>query len=384
MSGIKEKKILLLSPSLISEDPRVLAHLKVLREFGHVTTAGFGSQPDLADLHLEVDSTARWLPVDVLSLVRIALRLYKSASRATRFNNAVREAISERNFDLVVANDVHSLVIAKEVADYSCAPLWVDMHEYAPRESENDWRWRLLYQKYVAWICSNVLPKAHIVTTVSEGIKSQYEIDSCRPVELVRNTSSFVQRQSAQGALIGRIIRLVHVGAAIRARDLTNMIHAVRGLYGFHLDLYLVPTDQQYYNELVAITTKIPNVSVMAPVSLNELVPTIANYHCGIVTIPPTNFNYQNGLPNKLFQYVQARLPIVTGPIAEISQIVGHYGIGWVTADFSSESIRETLLNIRSDDLVSMSQKLDIAAAELSQENENIKRYQFVNALLEG
>lgn len=117
--------------------------------------------------------------------------------------------------------------------------------------------------------------------------------------------------------------------------------------------------------------------------SLNELVPTIANYHCGIVTIPPANFNYQNGLPNKLFQYVQARLPIVTGPIAEISQIVGHYGIGWVTADFSSESIRETLLNIRSDDLVSMSQKLDIAAAELSQENENIKRYQFVNALLE-
>jgi hypothetical protein len=61
---------------------------------------------------------------------------------------------------------------------------------------------------------------------------------------------------------------------------------------------------------------------------------------------------------------------------------VHRYGIGWVTSDFSPESIRRTLLTIRSDDLVAMSHKLDFAAFELSQENENMKRYRFVKTLL--
>ena len=382
MSESKKIKILLLSPSLISDDPRVLAHLKVLREFGHVTTVGFGARPDLANLHLEVNSAARWLPVDVLSLVRIILRLYKSASRATDFNRAVRDCVTKRDFDLVVANDVHSLVIAKVIANHNCAPMWVDMHEYAPLEAEHDWRWRLLYKNYVAWICKNILPEAHLVTTVSEGIRSQYEDDSGRPVELIRNAAPFIQRQTVEVTFTDQKIRLVHVGAAIRARVLLNMIESVRGLNEFSLDLYLVPTDRQYYEEIIAIVANVPNVNVIAPVSLDELVPTIATYHCGIVTIPPTNFNYKYGLPNKLFQYIQARLAIVTGPMPDSIQIVHRYGIGWVTGDFSPESIRRTLLTIRFDDLVVMSRRLDLAAFELSQENENLKRYRFVKTLL--
>ena len=174
----------------------------------------------------------------------------------------------------------------------------------------------------------------------------------------------------------------MHVGAAIRARVLLNMIESVRGLNEFSLDLYLVPTDRQYYEEIIAIVANVPNVNVIAPVSLDELVPTIATYHCGIVTIPPTNINYKYGLPNNLYQYIQARLAIVTGPMPDSIQIVHRYGIGWVTGDFSPESIRRTLLTIRFDDLVVMSRRLDLAAFELSQENENLKRYRFVKTLL--
>ncbi len=60
-------------------------------------------------------------------------------------------------FDVLVSNDAVSLPVALEVA--AGRPVVADLHEYAPLEMEESWRWRLLFQRFASWICATYLPQ---------------------------------------------------------------------------------------------------------------------------------------------------------------------------------------------------------------------------------
>lgn len=382
MSISSQVRILLISPSEISQDPRVLAHLDVLKEYGDVVTAGYGDTPHGVNRHVSIESKARYLPMSFLGLLQVLVGLNILAGRRTKFSQSVLKATMSDVYDLVVANDVHALCVAHEVSKRTKAALWVDMHEYAPLEGEDDWRWMLIFRRYVTAICNKYLKQADCVTTVGEAIRRKYEEESEREVLLLRNTSEFQPRHAKPQNNGLSDFALIHVGVAIRARRLENMIEAVKDLDGVSLDLLVLPTDTTYFREIEKRVAGSTNVRILAPVPSTEISQFISKYDCGIVTIPPTSFNYANGLPNKLFQYIQARLPIITGPIPEVAYIVNHYGIGWVTNDFSSNEIRLTIETARNVDKTRMEQHLDKAASELSREKENQIRRMIISNLL--
>jgi hypothetical protein len=153
------------------------------------------------------------------------------------------------------------------------------------------------------------------------------------------------------------------------------MINAVSGLDGVSLDLLILPTDVKYFVELETLVKDIKNIKILSPVKTEDITQAISGYDCGLIAIPPTSFNYANALPNKVFQYIQARLAIITGPIPEVAKIVQDYGLGWVTNDFSENEIERTILLAKDKGVSSLAVNLDKAAIELSKENEcNIRR----------
>jgi hypothetical protein len=84
-----------------------------------------------------------------------------------------------------------------------------------------------------------------------------------------------------------------------------------------------------------------------------------------LISIYPSNLNYQYCLPNKLFQCIQARLPIVCGPTPSIANIVQSFGIGVVASDFSPLALGKAIdrvLALSYDDLLI---NLENAAATL-------------------
>lgn len=375
-------RILLISPSVIKQDPRVLSHLEVLRKYGDVTTLGYGATPDGVSNHILITDTASYLPKSLGGLLRILLRRYVSAAVTTQFaRNALAQTDSD-HFDLIVANDVHTLAIAQAIANRTKAKVWADMHEYAPLEGEHDWRWMLIFRRYVKSICLKFLAVADCVTTVGNGIKERFEGDVGREVKLLRNTASYSPRIIHRGQTKNQELSLIHVGVAIRARCLENMIYAVRDVNDVTLDLLILPTDPDYFEEICAIAKRTENVRIVSPIDTDEIVSYISRYDCGVVTIPPTSFNYANGLPNKIFQYIQARLAVITGPIPEVARIVQEFGVGWVTNDFSVEEIRTAILQAKEDGVSSFAGNLDAAASILSKENESKIRCEIVEVLL--
>lgn len=366
-------KVLVLSPSEIAKDPRVRRHVEVAKEFGEVTTCGFGNEPLSGCEHLEVAPTSRILSKNLVSLILIQLGFYQTAARRTSFYQNVRERIAStaENFDIVVVNDVHALQIALDI--FAENKIWADMHEYAPMEGDHDWRWKVAFKRYVTSQCQRHLVKVRIVTSVGKNICKQYERDLGRDVLLVRNTSKYFERTNriSNGEKADNYKHLVHVGVAIRARELENMVLAAAEVPEVFLHLFILPTENSYYEELVTLCRSIDNVEIESIVPVDQIVPHIAQFDAGVIAIPPTSFNYENGLPNKLFQYIQARLPVITGPLVEIAEIVKSEGIGIVTADFSSDSIVDAFREFVSLDADVFDDALDAAALKYSEEHEN-------------
>src|SRR5699024_2560698 len=109
------------------------------------------------------------------------------------------------------------------------------------------------------------------------------------------------------------------------------------------LDLYLMPNDPAYLEQLRTRTRDSLRIRVHDPVPYADLVATIAAYDVGVFVLPPVNFNYLWTLPNKFFDFVQARLGIIVGPSPQMAELVRRHDLGAVTDDFTAASLRTEL-----------------------------------------
>lgn len=385
MLNTARKRILLISISNLRSDPRVLAHASVLSAFGDLTTIGFGEKPEAVHDHLEL--TVRRAPLRTLLLLfSLIFRLHRLSGQLLGHSSQISRFMREisYNIDLICANDASSLFVAKSLSKKLSCPIWVDMHEYAPLENEGSFKWRLLIKPFATAACQAVLPKADVVSTVGRGIQVRYESESGRSVDLIRNTAAFAPRLiiPERSTSSDNIFRLVHVGVAIRARLIENMFEAIQDLDKVSLDLYLLPTDLGYFKELLALSKRQSNIYLREPVPTEEIVSSLSHFDCGVITIPPTNFNYANGLPNKFFQYIQARIPVITGPIPEIKAMVEELNIGWVSESFDPSAIRRNILIACEHDRVAMADNLDSAALRLSRHHDDRTRERIAQQLL--
>ena len=89
-------------------------------------------------------------------------------------------------------------------------------------------------------------------------------------------------------------------------------------------------------------------------------------FDVGLVLFPPVTFNLRHALPNKFFEFVQARLAIATGPSEEMAAIVHRYGLGIVSDDFTPESMAAALTALNRDAIEAFKQHAHEAAYALS------------------
>jgi len=133
------------------------------------------------------------------------------------------------------------------------------------------------------------------------------------------------------------------------------------------LDLYLIGEGTKYYADLKSLEKRLSDrVRILPPVPHEELVEVLNQYDVGLPFLPPTTTNIRNCLPNKFFDYVQARLAIVTGPTPPMEQILRQYDLGVVTSDFSQESLTEAIDSLSRNDVDRYKQNAELAADSLS------------------
>lgn len=118
-----------------------------------------------------------------------------------------------------------------------------------------------------------------------------------------------------------------------------------------------------HIEDRVHFMPRMPYANMMAYTQLAEL---------GFILDKDTNLNYRFCLPNKLFDFIQAGVPIVASRLVEVEKIIEKYQIGLFIPDHDPKSIAATIKEGLSDTSrrAVWQQGLARAAEELCWENE--------------
>lgn len=387
--GYAKKRLLVLSLSDLSRDARVQRHLRYLSGEYEVVACGYNASglPGVRTLTLphprQVRGRTFW------RAVRLGLFLTRAYGWADSLWPTFRQALrvcGEEHYDAVWANDVDTLPVAYRLAQKWGAPILLDAHEYAPREFEDRFLWRVFYQGYKTYLCRKFLPGIRLMTTVSPGIARAYReaFGLAFPIHVLLNAPPYQDLPVRPASPDGRI-RLVHHGGAIPSRKLEGMIQALRFLdHRFTLDFYLVDTHPEYLELLKRLAAGDPRITFHPPAPPSDLVRTLNGYDVGVYLLPPTSLNSALALPNKLFEFIQARLAVAIGPSPEMSKVVAEWGIGVVADGFEPEAFARALRELTPERVNEMKGRSYVAAKELCADRQYARLLPLIEEVLEG
>ncbi|WP_404438742.1 glycosyltransferase [Microbacterium aerolatum] len=374
--------MLILAFSDLKRDPRVKRQLLTLRDRYDITVVGRGD-PGISGvtvLSLPTADTTPPLLRKVLYVIRqtsFRLRGYRLAYWLLPHIRWSWRQLSAQQWDVILANDVDPVPLANRLKPVR--GVIADLHEFAPRQYDNRPEWMRTAAPYYEWLVRRHVTKAAATVTVSEGVAAAYRDYGLAP-SIVRSAAMFAALPPGP---VGRTIRLVHSGGAARSRLLETMIEATMLTSSdVTLDLYLVADhDRAYVGELKELADGNDRVRINDAVSFEELVPTLNGYDVGLCMIPPTTFNHLWCLPNKFFDFLQARLGIITGPSPEMAGIVEQEHFGVVTKDFSVEALTSELDRLVPETVAEWKRSADDAASRYSGEHELALLGDIVDAL---
>lgn len=362
--------VLIISFSPIASSPRVRKQVAVLRDAYEVVTAGFGETglPGIEHIPLTASPKLRGIyRVRGLYQVIFLLRMFRTFTRnGPRFVDAI-DKLSFRPWDVIVAHNAEVVPIARTLGP--TMGIMCDLHEYSPEQHEPTWKTRLLIRPYIEWLLRREVARVPEVVTVGDGIIRRYEEEFGIRSALVTNASPY---KDFSPRATGAPIRLVHSGIPAPERRPEVMIEAMKlSRADITLDFFFMQTDKAYLDSLKALAASDPRIRFLPPVAYDDLVNTLHAYDVGLSFILPTQFNDEWCLPNKFFDFIQARLGIVIGPSPELAEYVGRYELGAVTADFSAEALAEVLDELSPEAVDAWKAAAHAAAHKLSAEQQS-------------
>lgn len=374
--GVRQSLLILSFSSLVS-DPRVQRQIRVFAPLYDVTTIGYGPAPEGVVHHVEVPRDYDSMRPNFRHyMALLALRRYRRTYFGSRRVRFVLEAIEPGSMDMILANDADAAPLAARLRPR--LGVHCDLHEYATRQREDETWWRTLVSPFMRWMITSSVRPAASVTTVSPGLAEEYAREFGIAASVVPNVPPHRTDLSPQPTPVDGPVRVIHAGAAARSRRIDVMLEAVRQANqlrpgGFRLDLYLMAGDESYIRELREQADAIADgsVRVLDAVPFDQLMDTMSRYDVGMFVCPPTTFNLRHALPNKLFEYVQARLALVIGPSPAMTQYIRRYCVGVTSQDFTAPSVAAALMELTPTAIDEMKWRSDQAAAELSSERQS-------------
>lgn len=378
-TGIKPR-LLVISFSDLGTDPRVSRQIDLLSKYFDVSAVGFA--PPKADgvEFIQVPRHHWGSGQKFWAAASLKLRRYEASYWSSVAVRRAYAALRGKAFSLILANDILALPLAVKIR--SSAAVLFDAHEYAPLEFEESWRWRFFLKDFNHYLCSTYLPQVDAMTTVCDGIAEEYQRNFGIHVDTINNAPPYFDLAPYFSAE-NHAIRMVHHGAAIPSRQLEIMIESTSAMDArFTLDLMLVPSVPSYYEHLKFLARDNPRIRFPPPVAMRELPLALNQYDVGIYLLPPNNFNNRFSLPNKFFEFVQARLAIAIGPSPEMAALVTRYDMGVIAGDFSTSSFAKTLSALDHKQINRFKANADRAARDLCFEKNAQTLLSLVNRLL--
>lgn len=381
------KTSLVLTCSDPSNDPRPHRMIRWLREISKVSVAGDTSAIFEEDNFYLVGILKQSSPL--MENAKILAHRLKNAIK-------IRDLIflfvpslilgTDRNFpiemnqfDLIVSHDLVLLPLAFHIRKENKKVI-LDAREFYPNNFDDQLFWRLTSKPLNQYLCRKYLRLCDSVITVSDGIAEEYYAQFGVFPEVIMSLPEYCALQPTP---VDRDhINIIHHGWASPSRRIDRMIQVMDYVDDrFTLDLMMIPGKGRVWREIQRMVNTRENVRIIPPVRMPDIVPFTNQYDIGLFLVPPTNFNLKYTLPNKLFEFIQARLGVAIGPSIEMRKIVEQYRCGIVSPDFSPRSMALELNKLDDAQILKLKANSDIAAKNLNADENRKKLLTSINEL---
>lgn len=257
-----------------------------------------------------------------------------------------------RKSDILHCNDLATLPVGTLARIFSRKKTRVvyDAHEFEINDAANEPRWKIRVKSVMERL---LIRHTDVTITVSASIADEYVrmyginrpalVLNCPPLEPLPHSDIFrTQLDIPKNALI-----FLYQGGLAPGRGIESIMTAFRGLS----DNKRVVVFMGYgplENAIKQAASEHPNIFYHPAVSPDVLLYYTASADVGLCLIENLCLSYYYCLPNKLFEYLMAGLPVLVSDLQELRRFVQAHPVGRIVPDNSQESICDAVMQIDS------------------------------------
>ncbi len=267
--------------------------------------------------------------------------------------------------DILLANDLDTLLPNFLMSKLRSKKLVYDSHEYFTEQEE------LVDRPFVknTWLKLErfIFPKLKNVYTVNKSIADIYTRLYGTQISVIKNLPKQTQAAPIPISIATILNQLKHKrilltqGTGINANrgvdELIDSVHHLPNLY------VLIIIGRGLVIDTLKQRTKSDRIYFIDVVPPNVLKSITSKAYLGFTLDKATCLNYEYSLPNKLFDFIQAGVPIVASNRVEIANIV-HDKLGVVINDVTAKSIADAILSINDNQYNLFKSNCNTAAQE--------------------
>jgi len=284
--------------------------------------------------------------------------------------------------DILVSNDLDTLPANFLAAKLKKIPLVYDSHEYftGVPELSNRPRTQRVWKR-IEKICLQNVDQA---ITVNDSIAKLYKEEYNKTFDVIRNvpliTKPFLKDRSSLRTELDlpherKIIILQGAGINID-RGAEELVEAMSYLSDYLLLIVGSGDVLPKLKKLVVTNNCKQNVSFIPKQPIDILRKYTAAANLGITLDKDSNINYKYSLPNKIFDYIHAGIPVLASDLPEISKIITQYNIGKICPDHNPKTIANCIKEMlqAEDEMKIWEENTTFAAKEFNwdKERENL------------
>ncbi len=280
-----------------------------------------------------------------------------------------------RQADMLVSNDLDTLLPNFIISKLKLIPLVYDSHEYFTATPELVERPKV--QRVWKRIEKAIVPRLKDCITVNASIASLFEEEYHVPFRIVRNIPRKregieIPSRSTLGLPEDKKIILLQGSGINVQRGAEEAVEAMQYVENAILLIVGGGDVLPILKTMVVEKSLGEKVWFVGRKTPETLAGYTANADIGLTIDKDTNINYRFSLPNKLFDYMHAGVPVLATPLVELKNIIEHYQIGEFIMNHEPTHIAETITRMLSDGnrLAMYRENTRRAAAELNWDNE--------------